>query len=653
MRTKNFCAVVIALVFSTAAGRAWSMPPSDELLPSATLAYVATQDVQALSDRFSQTQLGKLIDDPIMQPFIEDLRRQLHDQLGVTGTLGLTWDDVQGIATGEAALAHVWLRDDHPARVVIVDVAKNQDRARQTLNKALEHLRGEGARQDEVAVGDVTLYVLRMPDPQQRQPSDRERAFFLADGVLCGAQSEAVARLILTRLQTPSKDTLQKHVPYQTAIGRCRKDAGEAPTDVTFFLDPFGYWEAKRADNPQLVPSSGVDLFKVLMQAGFGGIRGVGGLVHFPGTERDAVFWAKFYAPPPLEKSLKILDLPNDGPLTPPEWVFSEIANYRAFNVPMLAALDHFGPLFDALFGEGEEGVWEDVLESLEFDKNGPQVSLRKEIFAHLKNRAVIMTDYIVPITPQSERRVSAVEVTDEPRVAKGIEKLMRDDPTVRRREVGEFVIWEMLGDGKDMEIPELDVDNGGDRSRVAPGSRPRRRPQRGTRTAEKQPMPRSAVCVANGRLYIATHIDFLIKVLTQEEPDPLHRSVDYRLIDNALTPMMQRAGVSSLAGRLFSHLGEVVRPTYELVRQNRMGEAETTLGKIVNHILEDEQQKGPRQQEIDGSKLPEFEAVRRYFGPAGSVLVNEEDGIYLFGLIYNKEARVATAEADGGRQPK
>jgi hypothetical protein len=45
------------------------------------------------------------------------------------------------------------------------------------------------------------------------------------------------------------------------------------------------------------------------------------------------------------------------------------------------------------------------------------------------------------------------------------------------------------------------------------------------------------------------------------------------------------------------------------------------------------------RKQRVDGSKLPNFEAVRRYFGPAGRVMRSEKDGWFMSGAVLNKEA--------------
>jgi hypothetical protein len=86
-----------------------------------------------------------------------------------------------------------------------------------------------------------------------------------------------------------------------------------------------------------------------------------------------------------------------------------------------------------------------------------------------------------------------------------------------------------------------------------------------------------------------------------------------------------------------FSRMDEEYRAVYELIRQGRMPEAETMFGKLLNNILGDGKEAGVRHQRIDGSKMPDFETVRRYFGPAGMSLVSEENGWMVTGISLGK----------------
>ena len=117
-----------------------------------------------------------------------------------------------------------------------------------------------------------------------------------------------------------------------------------------------------------------------------------------------------------------------------------------------------------------------------------------------------------------------------------------------------------------------------------------------------------------------------------------LASSADYQQMVEA----MERLAPGERSGWSFARTDEELRPTYELLRSGKMPQAETMLGKLLNNMLttEVEREEGQvRKQRIDGSSLPNFEAVRRYLGPAGRVIRSERDGWFITAAVLNKEA--------------
>ena len=97
----------IVVVLSLAAG-AWAAPTSESLLPATTKGYIATSDVDEVRAKFRETQLGELVNDPVMKPFIDDLKDQIGAKLEKAGKrMGLKWADMEGVYGGEVALALV------------------------------------------------------------------------------------------------------------------------------------------------------------------------------------------------------------------------------------------------------------------------------------------------------------------------------------------------------------------------------------------------------------------------------------------------------------------------------------------------------------------------------------------------------------------
>ena len=80
---------------------------------------------------------------------------------------------------------------------------------------------------------------------------------------------------------------------------------------------------------------------------------------------------------------------------------------------------------------------------------------------------------------------------------------------------------------------------------------------------------------------------------------------------------------------------------------------AESIFGKLLNRLLvEDDEEDILREQVIDGSKLPEFEMVRRYFGPVGATIRSEDAGWFVTGFALNKETPIVAETPVAAEKP-
>jgi hypothetical protein len=152
----------------------------------------------------------------------------------------------------------------------------------------------------------------------------------------------------------------------------------------------------------------------------------------------------------------------------------------------------------------------------------------------------------------------------------------------------------------------------------------------------EERILRNSAITVAHGHFLVATHVDLLRRVLDQRHVDDrLALSEDVQQIDTHL----QRLGAGEDSLRSFSRTDEEYRPTYELIRQGKMPESESLLGRCLNRLLGPDDPDVLREQKIEGGRLPDFQAVRRYLGPAGLFMRSEQDGWFISGVLLDKQA--------------
>ena len=137
---------------------------------------------------------------------------------------------------------------------------------------------------------------------------------------------------------------------------------------------------------------------------------------------------------------------------------------------------------------------------------------------------------------------------------------------------------------------------------------------------------------MAHGQLLVASHIDFLVKVLKPtEKPNLLGKSQEFQqvwsLVDKTL-------GASGQCARQFSFTDQEVRPTYELIRQGKMPESESLLGRALNTLADAGKRGTVREQRISGKNLPDFEVVSRALGSAAVTVTSEPNGWFMKGIL-------------------
>lgn len=644
-------AVLTTLCFTAAPERARAVAPSDTLMPPTTRGFATIKDLQALSDNFSETQLGQLVEDPAMRPFVQDMKRQLQRKLSsVRDKLGLELGDLKGVATGEVGIGMIERDQARAAVLMTVDIAGRQEAAQQLLTRVDRELSRRKAQKKNVEADGVRMTVYTLP--AEKPGADQLEAIFLIHGdLLIGSDSRTEILEMLGRLRGESDGGLASVKAYQVTMERVRQQADGLEPEVRWFVDPFGYARAartlKQGDQPH-----GKDFLKILTEQGFDAIAGMGGFLNLSvGGAYEILHQTYVYAPPvegaegKYRLAMQMLKFPNDDQMRPQAWVPRKLATYRTFNVDLRAAFDHFGTLFDAIAGYDE--AFAGVIEGLEVDPYGPQVKVRQDFIDHLGQRLTMATDYEVPITTESERFLFMVEVKNEQAIEAAVRKFMDADPNARETEFRGVTVWEIM-EAED-EIEELQI-GVVEFDPLAPG------PGEANVEGGDAVVESSAVCVSDGHLIVASHLQFLQRILAEKPDDEtLPAAGDYNAVQLALDQLLNQP----VCARNFVRSDEAYRPTYELLRQGKMPESRTLLGRLLNRMLtppEDEDEGILREQKIDARTLPSFEMVRRYFSPSGTLIRSEEDGWLIVGAMLSKQtgqARAPTAVGDAGRRLK
>jgi hypothetical protein len=625
-----FSAILLGL-----AGRSVAVQPTEKLLPATTKGFVSTQDVDEVRTEFTKTQMGEMVNDPIMKPFIDDLRKQIGAKLEKAGKrLGLKWEDMEGVYAGESTLALIQPdpkdKNSH-ATVLIVDVTGKLDKAAEMLAKVDKNQKADKAVRSEHKFGGVTMTVYTQPlDPGQKVA---EQSFYFIKGdQLVISDHKKVSEEIVGRFGGDAKDSLATVEAFQFSMARNIKEADGVRHHIRWFLEPIGYAEASRAANGGR-KKRGTDLLKILPTQGFTAIQGLGGFVFFATGKEEMLHRTYIYAPAvkrpagntnkdKYDLAMRMLNFPNGDNLDIQPWVMNDVGGYLTFNLKMQDAFKYSETLVDAI--AGEPGVFKDIWDSMEHDPNGPKIDIYAGLINHLGERANILTDITVPIHLKSERQMGVIEITNPKIVAATLEKAFKNDPQAKKRVFKEYTIWEIEQE-ESLAEDELVIEGAGFVSEKKPKDK---------EEEEEAQLPNMALTVFKGHLVVSTHVSFVEDLLRRaEEPKSLGTMTDYQRVQSALK--FRGMGTDSI--HYFNRTDETFRGTYEYIKQGKLPEAETVLARILNGMLAEDEDV-LRKPEIDGSKLPDFELVKKYLGPGGVFVRSEDEGWYMVGTLLKKE---------------
>lgn len=604
----------------------WSaaVPPSDTLLPPTTKGYLSIPDIDAFEASFQETQLAKLLDDPLMQPFFDDMREQIEQRVVRSDNpLNIRLEDLRTICGGEVCVAMIQPDGDEKqhASVVMADITGREDEAKKLLDRLAAELKVRDATRSVQKIGQTELVSYTLP--LREGATERQQAFyFVKDRLLVAADHEATIKLILQNTTREIGDRLADLQPYQVTMQRCAAAAGDKPPHVSWFVEPFGYVQTTRAAAGGR-RRRGIDMLTVLENQGFSAVQGIGGYVNFSADGQDVLHRSFVYAPPTTqneqryELAARMLDFPNESELAPEPWIPKGVATYLSFHWNMKDAFEYSKSLVDEVAGAP---VFEDILESLERDPNGPQINVRQGLVQHLGDRVIFFADYRQPITIDSERWAIGFQVTGPEAVAKTLDQAMEADPDASLRLIDKQRVWEIQREFDEMEFEELDI------AGVGFGGF--------EEEDEEEPAPlleNAALTVVHGYLLVASHLDFMQEILqTRGETPHLAEADDFHRVQQRLAALDADVG----SGRFFSRTDRAYHTTYELIREGQMPESKTMLGVMLNRMLGPEERGVVREQRIPGQRLPEFDEIRHYFGPAGIYVVSEEQGWYICGCI-------------------
>jgi hypothetical protein len=578
---------VLALVLAglvPGSGLAHSAAPDSSWLPAHTVGCVVFSDLNGCRRDDRTTALGKLLASDGFGPFFESVwNNQKKGPLTVPFLLGCTLDELAEATQGSLVLALLGGHGRPPALVLLLDTRQRERQARKLLETLEARLEQLGGRKTGSAGADGAS-VYDLPDCHALG-AIRQLAVAGQDGCLIiSTRLDALCDLVARR-SAPGR-SLADAPAFQATTARTVKETPGA--QVSWFIEPLGSWAAWRTLTAQKV--RGQDLCKILHQEGFAGLKGCGGAARIDGQSGEVLLRGAVWAPRPYQRSMRMLTF-AEGPVTDaPAWVPSGVSLYGAIDGNLLAMFDAFGTFFDALYGEGEEGVFDDVIHSLKDDPIGPRVDVRNELLTRFRRPLLVVG---MPRTGRStDDRLFGFPIEEERGVAAVIDRLFKGDSEARRLEFGTHGMWQVYPLGRPPNLKSEAALNGKDED-------------------EKNRAPSEAVTVHKDMLLTATSPHLIRQLFS--EGSPLSGADDYRRVCAGL----DRVAGKTASVRLFFRLGPLERQVLAELRAGPKKAAGATTGILRSLFPPSLERPGTG---IDFKKLPAPDALATFLEGHGGV---------------------------------
>ncbi|MCA9177750.1 MAG: hypothetical protein KDB14_24960 [Planctomycetales bacterium] len=603
------CAVLLLAVTAVQAA------PVDHDLPQTTKAMLSVRQLAQLSEDWDTTQLGQLFADPAMKPFVEDVQRQVRAQLAETGIrLGIELQDVRAVCTGGAALAATQPGSQLTAHalLLIVEVAGKEKDAEQLMLRAAHDLGGG----QWVAMGEDRAVRAHVQGASGQAGHDVYFCISKGRMVVCDSDKGLLEAMAAIR---GTQSGIKALPAYQVVMEKVKGDSA----DIAWFIDPFGYVQTCRANEGGEGPVA-----SLLASQGFEAVKGAGGNIQLATGEHEVLHRSFVHVPAgiaQLEKAAKLLAFVNSPETSrPTAMVPGTATNFARIKFDFQEAFAGLKPLVNAI---ANDDIFDATLHNIATKPNGPRVDIRREVLPNLGQHITVFSDRELPIGPDSERMLIAIEVKNETLIRSALGRWLRTEPRVELRRRDGREIWEYIPEApSDPKLAvEIDSDFGGDFDFGGGDFEFETQPAAAPAKSKQEFLPHAAVTVANGHVLVATHIEYLVSVLKQQSAK-LDEATDYRRTRDAL----EKLGGGNDSIHFFTRLDGAMEVSYELLRTGRMPQSKSMLGMALNLLKED----ANGTQQFDGSKMPAFSEVSKYLGPHGLFVQEEERGWVISGCL-------------------
>ncbi len=310
---------------------------------------------------------------------------------------------------------------------VILDVG-DSDQFAEFILQLCKDMQQQNAEFKEVNHHGMKLQTITMPD------AGRSLLAFAVDNgrfVACSSLN------VLQQLVSPGENRLLQTPEFTATVLGATAEMKQH--QFWWFFKPLEL--LKHASTSELKShNTATKNYQIAIAEGFGAVRAIGGVGSLK-RGHSPFLVGQIFAPPPFERSMRLLNLQELQSAQIPDWVAGSSTSLGYLNLRMETVLESFATLFDTVAGEGEAGVFEAVLQDLQSDPQGPKVNLQNEVIGELKTPLYFTTI----ATGNTTQTIIGIEIRNRDQLANAVGRLYAGDSRAKRLAGLEYDAWQVL----------------------------------------------------------------------------------------------------------------------------------------------------------------------------------------------------------------
>lgn len=606
VRLPKLAGIAFCIVLCLAhAARAAEVVYSDHRLPKDTLGYITVRNVPEFKAQWQKTVFGQLTKEEALSDFWKDVSAQISKaSQKVEEELGLSLSDLLEVPQGELTFALVHPEGDKTLSIVaLMDFGTKDDSIKKILEQASAALEKNGAKRSEEEFEEtrLTIYQGQKAEADEEDEDEKKKegaapptstVYFMRDSYVVVGSSAAAVKLIVSHWDGKHAHSLIENEYYRHIIERCSDENQETKPLVAWFFDPIGLVKSAMSSSKAGL-NQWTQFMGLMPMLGLNKLKGIGGTMDLATSSYDTISRIMIYLEPPATGVFNMLQFPSIGQ-EPPKWVSARVDSYFSANWNVEKAFSALESIVDGVQGAG---FFSKTMEAVAASPQAGGLHLKKDLLDHLTGKLHVVGYPSEAESDPTDRFVFAAELSNPGSLKTTLGKVAKlpGFPGKVRQFEGETLYEIPVKGAEDEEEDEEDKDRKQDKN------------------AAKKPSS-LGISIARNQLIIASDVQLLEQVLRGlGDEEPLAESADYRKF--AAKFPAKTSWIS------FQRDDAQLKAAYEMLRTGKLAAA---LDADISATF---------------SKLPAFDAVKKYLTPSGTYMQPEDRGMLIVNFKLRNDA--------------